>query len=126
MAGEELLPLLAPRSPPKSRRQRHLVLIMALLWSVVITILVGLLQWQYAVAKPLPYARSTRSSQSSLEEAQLGAVASESDICSRIGADLLKAGGNAADAVRVLPPNLFVSAVDSTTDGWNSLLHWCS
>jgi gamma-glutamyltranspeptidase / glutathione hydrolase len=30
---------------------------------------------------------------------QLGAVASESDICSRIGIDLLSAGGNAADAV---------------------------
>jgi hypothetical protein len=30
---------------------------------------------------------------------QLGAVASESDICSKIGIDLLSAGGNAADAV---------------------------
>jgi gamma-glutamyltranspeptidase len=30
---------------------------------------------------------------------QLGAVASESDICSRIGTDLLKRGGNAADAM---------------------------
>ncbi|KAF2176694.1 gamma-glutamyltranspeptidase-like protein [Zopfia rhizophila CBS 207.26] len=29
----------------------------------------------------------------------LGAVASESDICSRVGIDLLKAGGNAADAL---------------------------
>ncbi len=31
---------------------------------------------------------------------KLGAVASESSICSNIGIDLLKAGGNAADAVR--------------------------
>lgn len=30
---------------------------------------------------------------------KLGAVASESSICSKIGIDLLKAGGNAADAV---------------------------
>lgn len=30
---------------------------------------------------------------------KLGAVASESAICSRIGIDLLKIGGNAADAV---------------------------
>ncbi|KAF2456774.1 gamma-glutamyltranspeptidase-like protein [Lineolata rhizophorae] len=30
---------------------------------------------------------------------KLGAVASESDICSRIGTDLLQAGGNAADAL---------------------------
>ena len=29
----------------------------------------------------------------------LGAVASENKICTRIGIDLLKAGGNAADAV---------------------------
>ena len=32
-------------------------------------------------------------------EATLGAVASENKICSRIGIDLLEAGGNAADAV---------------------------
>ncbi|KAF2831966.1 gamma-glutamyltranspeptidase-like protein [Ophiobolus disseminans] len=34
-----------------------------------------------------------------LHDAQLGAVASESDICSHIGIDLLKQGGNAADAM---------------------------
>ncbi len=33
--------------------------------------------------------------------ARLGAVASESSVCSRIGVDLLEAGGNAADAVCV-------------------------
>ena len=33
------------------------------------------------------------------ENDQLGAVASESAVCSRIGVELLKAGGNAADAV---------------------------
>jgi gamma-glutamyltranspeptidase len=32
-----------------------------------------------------------------------GAVASENSICSRIGIDLMKAGGNAADAVCVIP-----------------------
>ena len=31
---------------------------------------------------------------------KLGAVASESAVCSRIGTDLLEKGGNAADAVR--------------------------
>lgn len=31
---------------------------------------------------------------------RLGAVASENRVCSQIGIDLLKAGGNAADAVR--------------------------
>lgn len=34
-----------------------------------------------------------------LQDGQLGAVASESDICSQIGVDLLEIGGNAADAM---------------------------
>jgi gamma-glutamyltranspeptidase/glutathione hydrolase len=34
-----------------------------------------------------------------LRDGQHGAVASESDICSHIGIDLLKLGGNAADAM---------------------------
>ena len=34
------------------------------------------------------------------EHDQRGAVASESSVCSRIGVNLIKAGGNAADAVR--------------------------
>jgi hypothetical protein len=33
------------------------------------------------------------------DDAQLGAVASESSVCSYIGIDVLKRGGNAADAV---------------------------
>lgn len=33
---------------------------------------------------------------------KLGAVASENKVCSQIGIDLLKAGGNAADAVSLL------------------------
>ena len=32
---------------------------------------------------------------------KLGAVASENKVCSQIGIDLLKAGGNAADAVSI-------------------------
>jgi gamma-glutamyltranspeptidase/glutathione hydrolase len=43
---------------------------------------------QSALASPTP-----------LQEPRLGAVASESSICSQIGINLLKAGGNAADAV---------------------------
>lgn len=35
-------------------------------------------------------------------EPRLGAVASESSICSRFGTDMLEKGGNAADAVGVL------------------------
>ena len=37
------------------------------------------------------------------ENDKLGAVASESSVCSRIGVDLIKAGGNAADAVSDFP-----------------------
>ena len=37
-------------------------------------------------------------------DGELGAVASESKICSQIGIDLLKSGGNAADAVSYAPP----------------------
>ena len=40
-----------------------------------------------------------RESKQFQESAKNGAVASESAVCSRIGVDLIKAGGNAADAV---------------------------
>lgn len=36
-----------------------------------------------------------------LPPGKLGAVASESSICSQHGAEMLKMGGNAADAVRI-------------------------
>lgn len=38
-----------------------------------------------------------------VEEGKTGAVASESAICSRHGTDILKQGGNAADAVSDIP-----------------------
>jgi hypothetical protein len=44
-------------------------------------------------AKPLPELKLEQASDST------GAVASESEICSHIGIDLLQQGGNAADAV---------------------------
>ena len=44
-----------------------------------------------------------------------GAVASENKVCSQIGIDLLNAGGNAADAVR-----LFLSDVVYPADGSHS------
>jgi len=46
---------------------------------------------QVALANPVPVCAG---------QDKLGAVASQSSICSNIGIDLLKAGGNAADAVR--------------------------
>ncbi|KAI4124462.1 MAG: hypothetical protein LQ347_005721, partial [Umbilicaria vellea] len=53
-----------------------------------------------------------------LERDQLGAVASENSICSRIGIELLKAGGNAADAVS-LPS---VPVEEAKTDHASSML----
>jgi hypothetical protein len=40
----------------------------------------------------------------------LGAVASESSVCSNIGIDILKEGGNAADAVCRSPPHPLATA----------------
>lgn len=56
--------------------------------------LTGLLTLQAALASPWGYPPPPK-----LEEGKLGAVASESEICSHIGIDLLKQGGNAADAL---------------------------
>ena len=55
-----------------------------------LTTVLGLLGAQQVLSNPVPVC-----------EAQdiRGAVASESAVCSRVGIDLLKAGGNAADAV---------------------------
>lgn len=45
-------------------------------------------------------------------DASLGAVASESSICSRAGIDMLKRGGNAADSVGKLSPQVMTSFTD--------------
>ncbi len=52
---------------------------------------------QQAGANPVPAVRLTRA------PGTRGAVASESSICSEIGLNLLKQGGNAADAVSLAP-----------------------
>jgi len=62
--------------------------------------LAGFLTLQMAFATPVaPLSYSSAMPAQSVQAGHLGAVASESDICSRIGTDLLKAGGNAADAL---------------------------
>jgi hypothetical protein len=96
MRDKELLPLLSPRSLPKSSRRRNWV-VMALFCTVLVAIVLALLPVQLILANPLPVQSIGR--QSHLQD-RLGAVTSESDICSKIGIDLLKAGGNAADSVR--------------------------
>jgi gamma-glutamyltranspeptidase/glutathione hydrolase len=64
--------------------------------------LTGLLTLQSALGTPVKHRGSYSTGTPSpplLGEGQLGAVASESDICSHIGIELLKLGGNAADAM---------------------------
>lgn len=64
--------------------------------------LAGLLTLQTALGNPVNYNVQSLSAYPAapvLQHGQLGAVASESDICSHIGIDLLKKGGNAADAM---------------------------
>lgn len=58
--------------------------------------LTGLLTLQSVLANPVPSGYPTPPV---IKHGELGAVASESDICSHIGVDLLKQGGNAADAL---------------------------
>lgn len=58
--------------------------------------LTGLLALQSVLANPVPSGYPTPPV---IKHGELGAVASESDICSHIGVDLLKQGGNAADAL---------------------------
>ncbi|KAJ4300911.1 hypothetical protein N0V90_002999 [Kalmusia sp. IMI 367209] len=59
--------------------------------------LTGLLTLQTVFGNPI--ASPQYGTPPALEPGHLGAVASESEICSRIGTELLKAGGNAADAL---------------------------
>ena len=63
--------------------------------------LAALLTLQIALANPIkndPPCPSTALPHG-IKKAHLGAVSSESDICSRVGTELLKVGGNAADAM---------------------------
>ena len=54
-------------------------------------------------------------------EAKLGAVASESNICSTIGIDLLRSGGNAADA---LVGTVFcIGVIGTLADPWTPSLY---
>lgn len=58
---------------------------------------------------------------------KLGAVASESSVCSRHGSDILKKGGNAADAVSIsIQVGFGVNlGADNGIVGCNRVLYWC-
>lgn len=64
-----------------------------------------------------------------VEDGKLGAVASENAICTRHGAEILEAGGNAADAVSDNTLSLTLVFVESHfgLDGRNGIVcryHW--
>ena len=80
---------------PLSAASRTLVTMLAL-WSSLSTIVCAGLVSQITLANPLPKADDYSPHYA---PDRLGAVASESSICSNIGIELLKQGGNAADAV---------------------------
>lgn len=58
--------------------------------------LTGLLTLQSVFGNPVPASYPTPPV---IKHGELGAVSSESDVCSHIGVELLKQGGNAADAM---------------------------
>jgi gamma-glutamyltranspeptidase/glutathione hydrolase len=66
------------------------------LWSVLSIVVCAGLAGQAALANSLPRAGEYTPQYA---PAHQGAVASESSVCSEIGIELLKQGGNAADAV---------------------------
>lgn len=68
----------------------HLFQVFAVLWLALIGAVAGL---------GLPQALVKRNAAQHHESNKLGATASESSVCSKIGVNLLKDGGNAADAL---------------------------
>ena len=69
----------------------------AVMLSTFSRLLSGALTLHFALGSPIaspPYSHAPH-----VKKNHLGAVASESEICSHIGTELLKKGGNAADAL---------------------------
>lgn len=80
--------------PPLGASLSYLITMLAFIQAVCALSLSSLLL--QAEANPLPHLDEL---QETVEPGRTGAVASESDICSEIGINLLQRGGNAADAV---------------------------
>jgi hypothetical protein len=123
MTSPESLPLLSPRPLPNVGSKRRSWLVMALFSTFLTTIVVALLTVQYVWANPLSLQSLPRTSSQSQLHDRLGAVASESSICSRIGINLLRDGGNAADAVRCSERTALTVSADELIACWHGLLH---
>ena len=57
-----------------------------------------------------------------LHDQELGAVASESSVCSNIGIDILKEGGNAADAVNSISIPILTTCTNTNTAHCTAIL----
>jgi hypothetical protein len=96
---------------------------MLALWSSLSTIVCAGLVSQTTLANPLPKADNYPPLYA---PDQLGAVASESRICSNIGIELLKQGGNAADAVSCHSKKYrrLILVSNACLARWYRLLYW--
>lgn len=79
-----------------SHRRRNITLAISLLVLLAVH-LRNFYTWTWQV--PQRHACTEKEGSDEIEHGKLGAVASESSLCSGLGADILKIGGNAADAV---------------------------
>lgn len=90
------------------RTQRRSLIVLLLILTLVISVAQGVVQ--HLIAHPQHHGERDKS----------GAVASENKICSQIGIDLLKMGGNAADAVSsAYLSNLSPNQCTLTTHRWS-------
>jgi hypothetical protein len=56
---------------------------------------------------------------------QHGGVASDNALCSGIGIDMYRRGGNAADAVCSFPVSFIIDGAHFTPDGSHCIVQWC-
>ncbi|BDD55489.1 hypothetical protein MPDQ_006061 [Monascus purpureus] len=88
--------LLPPAERNCSHRRRNITLAISLLVLLAVH-LRNFYTWTWQV--PQRHACTEKEGSDKIEHGKLGAVASESSLCSGLGADMLKIGGNAADAM---------------------------
>lgn len=98
-AGQNIVPL----NPSDSRSRRWSSTARSLGMALLMVVSALTLLSNFARAPPGFLQNLPGGYHDNREEGKLGAVASENAICSRYGTDMLKMGGNAADAVSILP-----------------------
>ena len=84
----------SPQSRPPTQGSCRVHRVSAIVTCVGIASLLGSLSWSYSVYSSEPVYRNP----AYLIKAKSGAVASENIVCSDLGVDIMKEGGNAVDA----------------------------